>query len=145
MSGGVITCDLPGKFGQSNTCSPKRKQFKRPLSNTSLVVPLRARILSDWLRGVTERSLSQMYLITREGIEEIVRKEVLLALGLRAARATACALVALFVGHAVQPWGAEQEIAWRAPRSNRGRRGRRRGLDDGYRPAEIRQAARIAA
>jgi hypothetical protein len=101
------------------------------------------RIWRDWLRGVGERSLSASYQITREGMEEILREQTRIALGMRrAAQATALGLVALFVAQAAAPAPGEA-VCWRAPRSNRGR-GRKRGLDDGYRPAEIRQTARSA-
>lgn len=133
------------EFPESNGDRPQSIQPKRSFRSECLVPAIKERIFRDWLRGVGMRSLGIIYQLKVAALEEILREQTRLAISMRRmAAATAMCLIGIFASHAVSAQPGE-EIAWRAPRSSRGRRGRKRGLDDGYRPAEIRWEARRAA
>lgn len=72
--GGSHAIDIRSALSECKRRPPQRAQQKRPLANTALAGSIRENIYRDWLRGVSERSLSATYLITREGIESICRE-----------------------------------------------------------------------
>lgn len=122
---------------------PKVVGFTRRFKTRApIVVGLSDEILERWLNGTLTLSLSKEYQTTREVVEYLIWREV--APMIRAAR-TAVGIVVLAMAGLV---GVE---AWQAAVGHsefeivRVRRGRRRGVRDGYQPLQVRFSPGVAA
>lgn len=128
-----------GPVGASRQSGNSQKRWQRVDSGRSFrsacqVAEVRERIWRDWLRGVTERSLSIIYELKREAVEDVVREQArLLAFAARTAGAQIA--IVLMVLSGIEAWqsataveeGVEVARAFRRSRRSR----RRRGLEDG--------------
>jgi hypothetical protein len=105
------------------------------------------RIGRDWLRGVKETSLSIMYRLTREAVENILREQArLMTAALRhAGAATAMVLVGLCTYDAHEAVVHDDQHAMDRAFRGRGRKGRRRGLEDALKVRVYRIPAQVAA
>jgi hypothetical protein len=133
MSTFPVCVDSAVSAGNGNREDSPRVDSRARFGSTRPIAPVCERIWRDWLRGVSERTLSAMYRLTRPIVEDVLREQARqLARGVcRGAGATACLLIGLAVSW-VWPGGRPAEVrpAARAFRVSR----RRAGLEDGAGP-----------
>lgn len=71
--------DGAGGVAQRITIARKPVETARSLANHRPIEPVCERIYRDWLRGISERSLSATYGFRRHTIEEILRTQAQVA------------------------------------------------------------------
>lgn len=134
MTTSLTVLDSGGSPAKRNPGRSQRVETKRRFHSGRPITLVCERIWRDWfVGGVPERSLSIMYELTREAVEEVLREQarVMMAATRSAMVRTACLLIGL---SAMDAWEAavsdDATVIARAFRKRRGSR-RRRGLEDG--------------
>lgn len=94
-----------------NRAARKSVQTQRHFRTTSSFIPtVNERICRDWLRGVSELSLSKMYQTTREVIEQTVRAQVVMMLARKTAYAVSL-MLACICGYDLWQYAAHDDGA----------------------------------